>query len=701
MAGADTLLAPGLFIGPPGNLAEVVAQFVGAWPPGDDAATPPALPVISTDQTAFDPSQWAFTPGPFIGPGGTDPAASGLFFPDIWPSPGDGSSGTTGLLKLQTQLTGTGVDPATNVTKYLEPYYRAVVVDSSGKTYGELLNATIDDVTDELNAPGSCSLTVAGADSVAPQILPVQREIAIWRNDGSLAPIFQGPVVRVDHASSGDKVSVQCQGPLWYLGKRYFGGPGFPTNYLANPDLETWSGGSPTSWSAVNCSVAQNRTPGQQQLGFSSATLSQGVANADAYLHQNVSFTSDATGDLLTLVAWFLIPFAMTAIPYGARGLYIEMDTGGMDKGYQAFNINANTPINSWQRAEITLQVPPSVTYSIECRLYCPQGTIIWDASQLVKPESVSRLGVDMGSIPTDVVLYAQGKAPGPIDGNKSDLRIGTAPAVTGIKLDRTYYFSEHRSILDALMEFPTLVPGTDIAVVPQSVTARALTTYGRSVNDGVTALNSPTLISNTANFTSADRYTPVWGANIPGGAYIKTVNSASNVTLSSNATAAASGVALYIGGRKGSWKPTYLLEMGRNIAEFSYAQDGEQAADSVVVTGDSYGYGAEIGTDVDLTQLGGVTMQDVISASRPAPIGSLKGLAQGERLARRKAVQILTLTTTNNAVDLVGNLFVGDVVPVTIQYGYTQITNQPYRIIARKLNPANEALTLTLNAAT
>lgn len=64
---------------------------------------------------------------------------------------------------------------------------------------------------------------------------------------------------------------------------------------------------------------------------------------------------------------------------------------------------------------------------------------------------------------------------------------------------------------------------------------------------DGVTATNT-TLTSATAAFTANDVGITVTGAGIPGGTTIKTVNSATSVTLSAATTATASGVSITLG---------------------------------------------------------------------------------------------------------------------------------------------------------
>lgn len=70
---------------------------------------------------------------------------------------------------------------------------------------------------------------------------------------------------------------------------------------------------------------------------------------------------------------------------------------------------------------------------------------------------------------------------------------------------------------------------------------------------DGETTTGDATVQSATANFTSADVGRTISGAGIPVGATILSINSATSVEISANATATATGVTLTVG-RPGLW---------------------------------------------------------------------------------------------------------------------------------------------------
>lgn len=81
----------------------------------------------------------------------------------------------------------------------------------------------------------------------------------------------------------------------------------------------------------------------------------------------------------------------------------------------------------------------------------------------------------------------------------------------------------------------------------------KAVVDYGvrgtRTLTDGITTNNSPTLTSATAAFTSGDVGNPITGTNIPAATKILSRTSATTVTLSKNATGNAANVVFKIYG--------------------------------------------------------------------------------------------------------------------------------------------------------
>ena len=691
--------------------------------------------------------------------------------------------------------------------------YRAVVVDQAGNAYGETTMATIDSPTDELNDTGSLTVNVPIDDPIVGEFQPITREVAIFR-DGLAAPFWRGPIMRPSASSQAPgTVGFQCQNALWYLSHRFFGSPIFPTNYLVNGSFEVWSAGLPVDWlnsDAAHMTVTQQTkqaNPGLVALGNSAALLTCGTSNADTFLHQLVTvYPANSEGLDFTLSGWFyIVPTLVSASAIGARGLFIQFVSGGtVEETYAVFPIDpASTPQGLWLPASIDLEMPAAGTtaipqWAIDCRLYCPVGEMIWDAMQLTIPESLSPQepgGSDQSLIAQNIVRMAQGlTAVGgvgfPTDATKSNLHIGTNCPSTGVmRADLVYQYSDRRGVLDALNDFPTFVPEQDFGIVDTSPTTRVFTTYGRAVTDGQTVFGTNAFGSASAAFTEADMYQPLNHQNISGGALIVAINSPTQVTFNGPpAFASGTGLKVFIGGRRGTWRPTIPLildEFGGNIANFDPRDiDGDQSANSVVATGDTSGAGAYVGAALDGIELGTltasrnlgstyttlaitasaqavqagdlirvgvvvwqpgvgeegevviasaaaaagattidivshtfgstwpagepvtdftpvVTMEDVISAISPSPIGSLANFAFNEMVARRGATEILTITTSNDFIDNWCNgepIVAGDVLPVTLQWGYLDIVAEPYRVTSWSLDPDTDSYTFQMN---
>lgn len=70
-------------------------------------------------------------------------------------------------------------------------------------------------------------------------------------------------------------------------------------------------------------------------------------------------------------------------------------------------------------------------------------------------------------------------------------------------------------------------------------------------VADGATTNADATVTSATAAFTAADVGAPISGTNIPAGAYVASINSATSVEISANATGTGSGISITISREK------------------------------------------------------------------------------------------------------------------------------------------------------
>jgi hypothetical protein len=145
---------------------------------------------------------------------------------------------------------------------------------------------------------------------------------------------------------------------------------------------------------------------------------------------------------------------------------------------------------------------------------------------------------------------------------------------------------------------------------------------------------------------------------------------------------------------RKGSSYGT-TLELDVNLADFTYSWDGESAAGAVVVLGPGDGPDRPEGGASDPAFLGGLTLEYVESAPDDVTVGELDDRA-AESLIVMSDPQILEVTTLPG-VGIIGDLEVGDTVPVSIDRGWVQI-DAIYRVVRIEVMPKTDQATLTLN---
>jgi hypothetical protein len=147
---------------------------------------------------------------------------------------------------------------------------------------------------------------------------------------------------------------------------------------------------------------------------------------------------------------------------------------------------------------------------------------------------------------------------------------------------------------------------------------------------------------------------------------------------------------------RRGTRVP-FTLQLGVNIESFTWSYDGEQAANQIRVLGKGSGSTREIGFAEDVTVFSdGLTIENVVSAPDETPGAQLGELAQ-EALRVLKNPTILEVTTYEGGGGVIGRLWEGDTVEIIVDWGYVSV-DAVYRVVALRLDPAMDRLTLTLN---
>lgn len=340
------------------------------------------------------------------------------------------------------------------------------LVDKFGALVADLTHAVPTHSTSELNGWDSGSFTMHTRDPQATLVKTLASEVQFYRGANLT---FWGRPTRV--GADADRVRFDCRGIGWELFDRRFIGRADRTNLLGNPEFED---AVLTPWAATNTTASIDTT--RRKLGTQSVKLVQSTALQDAYLSQTLdNYTATGVGSLLTVVAWFHIQNAgWVGEAVNKRGLTISRKhaTTGAILYSGVFEIDGETPRGSWQRAEVTVWMPPNAVEDIEVRLYSPGGTIWWDATSLTLMESLSNYATDQTEIARQIAVHLQDPAY-----SKSDINIATSTPASGVLRDRHYQHADHHRGADAIGEFAGLSDGFDYAVVV-TPTTRTFTTF-------------------------------------------------------------------------------------------------------------------------------------------------------------------------------------------------------------------------------
>lgn len=491
----------------------------------------------------------------------------------------------------------------------------AKVVDIDGTVFGTLSDAArVGPVASELNAPGSVTITIPTTHADALLMLP-GREVQIL--DGTDI-VFWGPIVR---PQAGLVESTwQCQSLLWYFQRRFFG-TADRVNLILNggfeDDEDNW-----TFHDGVSHSVETDPTyvlEGAQSSELNGTTADHVQHAMQVYTHVT---QYHPLGDAVTVSVWVNVPSAgYLGGAFDDWGLLARHLVAGAVVDAKFEVIDDDTPQDQWFQLEVVL---PGVKAgdTVEVRLYPPHGTAFYDDVTVTLMESLAFGGTEVGEIIEGIVDYAQDN--GPFTHGKSDLNI-TADADTTTKfVVRTYLFSEHRNIAEAILEFAGQgVVDIDFELTPTTRTLRAY---------------------------------------FPG---------------------------------KGDVFATPLV-FDTNLAGFSWSWDGDRAASSVVTLGPGDGPDRPEGGAVDPTFLDGLSLEIVESAADDVTIGELDNQAK-ETLSVAARPEILEVTTLPGT-GIIGNLFVGDYVTVTIQHGWLDIDEAAYRVTRIESDHLMDQAKLTLN---
>ncbi len=531
---------------------------------------------------------------------------------------------------------------------------RLVVVDIHGQPFGELENATVGAISYKLGEPEEFSFVLPVADPKAHLLFDEKfREVQVWRGDQLLA---WGPTVR----PSADKANlgVSVKGVLWYLTRRNIG-KASRTNYVPNGDFEAGTAGwrigalSPfeplanrgpelfTVSTPTDRALTGTRSLRLEQLD--AATPKYGI-QASTFLVWSVDPSANPEGDTWSLVARCFIPSADWLGP-PPDGVGIRLD-----------RFSTTTTIQTQPEGGGPVEFLPAPIESAEAKIDDNTPRDVW--------------------VKLEATLHA------PVTGQPEFVQVTLGCPVGGV-----IYWDRAALTLDEGLRFYGVDQATIAAEVIEHLQDPA---YGKSDLNLSTEM-PPTGVLRDRVYLHHEHQSgaDVLGefATLDNGFDLSVAYTSDTRTIRTHHP------------RRGVHRPGFALELGRNVADFAYTLDGENAASSVIVLGTGDGSDREEASASNpSTYSEGLILETVFSAPPETPIDSLDNVA-AEALNVASGPELLSVTTTPvqpGQRDPVGVLWPGDTVPVSIRAGALDVVDT-YRVVEVTINP-DDTLDLTLN---
>jgi len=581
--------------------------------------------------------------------------------------------------------------------------YEVICCDKYGIATSVIPSAVVTEIDYELDSIGAATIDIDIEDVHAQLYLPMSSipgvvEIQIWRDQ---ALIWWGWPT----GATWDAVQVHlsCQGLLWPLSRREFG-PGF-RHYLVNPQFEMGL----ADWVAVNCLAFVD--PITRYVGKQAARLFNGTVGADAFLEQDfvVDCTDIPSGLAFSLSAYFYIDanYPSTGTALGARGLFVE-DSNGVT---YAISIDTDTPYNTWTPIAITsassgpafVAVGGEVT-TYNVRLYCPEGSIVWDAVNLSVFENVSSPPASPPATAWDVadIMEAVFAAAQSSQWGQSDLNYFFWAAPTGVLQNVVYDVTQSEVILDALNVFPS-TGVCDFEMIWDdtghfrgmvvSTPSQGSVKYNNVLDVSV---NTTTTLAGAVDGTQVGTRQRVLGqgsgpsqdtgyaefASYLGGrvVYDAALVSGSAVIDSATINFTADDVGVNCYSLNGGLPPNTFIVSVTSATEAVMSNTA-----LLTLPAETFG-------------VGGITLDTSTSAIAGQELGVLQQFAES-LLIQQMASQVLPApkVRADGPNGMFGLVQVGDVIPVSADYGWLQIPPTMMRIAKLALYPPTEELEFTL----
>lgn len=148
----------------------------------------------------------------------------------------------------------------------------------------------------------------------------------------------------------------------------------------------------------------------------------------------------------------------------------------------------------------------------------------------------------------------------------------------------------------------------------------------------------------------------------------------------------------------KGSTHAEWTLEEGRNLGAVVYEPDGSELATSVIVLGETPDFDREESGAVDTSQTGGLILERVVRAQPNTPVSLLTPTAQ-EMVDQAKQLPVFVRAPILDPDrELIHGLEVGDILPVRVDTGLTQLDGvNNYRVVAFTVPPTADRIDVDL----
>lgn len=554
-----------------------------------------------------------------------------------------------------------------------QPVYRARLVEMDGTvitTFDEkmICESVVWTLNEAEEADLSFPKTAFGQLDVDVLVVldgdgdPQLREMQIidTANDDKL--MCWGPIISLTGSGDDGSVHIKLAGVDWYLMRRFLDGT--VTEYLDNPDFESVASGTVLDWLNYNSSavdgsgidgfISSNETE-RVFAGSNSVKLIGGGGaefTADTFITQGASVDGGTLGRALVLSGWFYIEGTNYLGALEGRGLYVETIASGdvfVDNNFYA--IDSATPTGKWVKAETTISIPASTTYTVNVRCYAGAvGTIFWDDIKLVQFDSFGFVDItgdedtaaDVGSLLCHLVDCVQNT-----DFGKSDVNISKNVTSIGQKTMQTFFFSDHVQFDQAIEGF---LNDGGLAVT-------ALQDYAILYDAG-----AGTRTFNNYAARGVDRTDPE-GEN-----FVQLVFSVVGADHFAD----------------------------RNCSTYRWTKDGANCITDETVLGDDSGPDREEAIERSADAVAGLTLQDVYQSPQNTEVKFLDPMA----LSRIASYSYPPLSLEfdvrpDAAVDLLGKLVPGDTILTTIEDGWITNVAAVKRIQQLKLNCITGVLTV------